>query len=156
MNPRMSDSNTGIFIHIIFSTKRRERFLYKDIRTELNAYLGGITKQAGSIPIIFNGVEDHIHGLVILGKNKNISDLVQNLKRASNTFLQEKDPNNFKNRFAWQIGYGAFSVSFSLVPRILNYIQKQEEHHRKRTFEEEMRDVLLKNQINFDEKYLFG
>jgi putative transposase len=152
----MANSLTSILIHIVFSTKSRERVLLDHVRPVLSEYLGGITKQQGSQPIIFNSTLDHIHGLVALGNDKSIAHLIRHLKKGSNLFLQEKFPVEFKNRFSWQSGYGAFSVSYSAMPEVITYIKNQEKHHERLLFEEEFCNLIKKHQIECDDQYLLG
>jgi putative transposase len=151
----MSNSFSSLFVHLVFSTKFRAQSLAKEVRPELHAYLGGITQNTGSTPVIFNSVIDHLHGLVLMARDKNISDLVSSLKRSSNAFLRERFPTIIDDSFLWQVGYGAYSVSYSAVPNVERYIADQESHHASFSYEDEIRLLVRKNRIQIDEKYLF-
>jgi REP element-mobilizing transposase RayT len=123
----MPQSLAQIYVHLVFSTKHRERVLADDIRDDLHRYLGGILNHLECAPVEINSVEDHVHHLLRLSRTNSLSAVVGRLKRASNDWLRGKD-----RRFAafhWQGGYGAFSVSQSSVDRVRRYIQHQQEHH---------------------------
>jgi REP element-mobilizing transposase RayT len=150
----MSQSLTQIYVHIIFSTKKRFPFLKDDeIREEMFKYIAKILIEKQSFPIIVNGVEDHIHILCNFSKNIALSELVATIKR--NTSLWIKTKSSDYSRFYWQTGYAAFSVSESVKDVTINYISNQVEHHKKRTFKEELIDFLQKYALEFDEKYLW-
>lgn len=150
----MSQSLSATYLHLIFSTKNRQRwFTDAALRTELHSYLGGISKNLDCLPIIVGGVDDHIHILARMGRCITQSDWVKEIKRVSNTWLKAKDAK--MRDFSWQAGYGIFSVSASSVEVVTEYIRKQEEHHKKTTFQEEYRTFLKKHGIEWDEKYVW-
>ncbi len=120
---------------------------------ELYAYIGSIIKDRQSIPISINGVGDHIHILCILSKNVALADFLEDVKKYSSRWIKTKD--NYYKTFAWQGGYGGFSVSPSLCDKTKQYIQKQKEHHKKMTFQEEYLLFLKEYGIEYDEKYLW-
>lgn len=122
-------------------------------RDELHKYIAGIIKGKGHKPIIVNGVADHIHVFVGLKPSMAISDLVRDIKNNASNFV---NANKFvRGKFQWQEGYGVFSYSHSQIKTVYNYILKQEEHHRKKSFKEEYFDFLKKFEVEYDERYLF-
>ena len=148
----MSQAYTNLLTHIVFSTKERRALIDNEIETELHAYLGGLVKELGGKAYIINGVGDHVHLLVNLPAKISVSDAIRFIKSNSSGFVKKKF-----NRplFAWQRGYGAFSVSKSNVPAVIKYIQNQKEHHRKILFTEELVAILRKNEIEYDDRYVF-
>jgi REP element-mobilizing transposase RayT len=149
----MAGTYSQVYIQIVFAVKGRENLIAKPWREELFKYIAGIIKGKGHKPIIVNGVADHIHIFIGLKPSMLISDLVRDIKNNSSNFINE---NKFiKGKFRWQEGYGVFSYSHSQIDNVYQYILNQEEHHRKRSFKEEYIDFLKKNEIEFDEKYLF-
>jgi REP element-mobilizing transposase RayT len=140
-------------IHCVFSTKQRVPVLKPDIREHLWPYLGGIAKQNGMIPKCIGGVSDHVHLLVTLPTTFAVAKAVQLIKAGSLAWIHQTFP-NLRN-FAWQQGYGAFSVSISQVEGNSPLIEQQLEHHRTRTFQEEYLAFLKKHGTQFDEKYLW-
>jgi REP element-mobilizing transposase RayT len=150
----MPQSYSVVYIHLVFSTKGRTPHLRdKATREALHAYLGGITKQLDCPPICIGGVEDHVHILARFGRKITQSEWVKELKRISNLWLQEQDRSNAD--FQWQGGYADFSVSQSKLDQTIEYIANQEEHHRTMSFQDELRALLRKHQIDFDERYLW-
>lgn len=147
----MPQSLSIVYIHAIFSTKDRAPLLKdKKLRLELHSFLGGVSKSLDCPPIIVGGVEDHVHILCRFGRTITQADWIKELKRVSNSWVGQRVHN-----FGWQSGYADFSVSQSNVEQVTNYISKQEEHHRKRTFQEELRELLSKHEQTWDEKYLW-
>ena len=135
-----------------FSTKDRRPFLRsEEIRIEIYAYMAGILKNLECHPIKIGGVEDHVHILSSLSKNIAFSDLIGRLKGASSKRLKEKGLHGF----AWQNGYGAFSVSESNVAVLTTYIASQPEHHKRLSFQEEVRELLKRHRVDFDERYVW-
>ena len=137
--------------HIVFSTKDRRRLITGEIRSELYAYLGGLVKEQKGIPIRINGVNDHVHMLVTLPPTMNVSDAMRFIKTNSSRWINRK----FGRPFAWQKGYGAFSVSSSQVPRVVAYIANQERHHSRFDFENEFLTMLRNSRVEFDEEFLW-
>jgi len=149
----MAQSLSKLFTHIIFNTKNNDVKIKREDSTELYAYMGAIIKDNDSIPIIINGVEDHVHILCVMSKNIALAKLVEEIKRHSSRWIKSKG-DHYKY-FAWQGGYGGFSVSPSIHNKTKTYIEKQEEHHRKMNFKEEYLLFLKEYGIEYDEKYLW-
>ncbi len=137
----MPQSLSAVYIHLVFSTKERRPFLRdKPTRDALHAYLGGISKQLDCPPIRVGGVEDHVHILARFGRTITQAEWTKELKRVSNLWLKEQR-GDFAD-FQWQGGYADFSVSQSNLEQVIHYIATQEEHHRKMTFQDELRALL--------------
>jgi REP element-mobilizing transposase RayT len=150
----MPQSLSAVYLHLVFSTKERRPFLKDQVlRSECHAYLGGISKKLDCPVILAGGVEDHVHILARESRTITQADWVKELKRASSLWIKERDP--AAKEFAWQAGYGVFSVSFSHLEKVTEYIARQEGHHRVRSFQDELRAMLAKNRIEWDEKYLW-
>lgn len=145
-------SYTNLLYHIVYATKARAPFIVKPFRERFHAHLGGIVKGLDAIPIEINGVGDHVHLLVRLKPVISVSDFLCKLKSNSSSWAKKQ----LRGRFAWQQRYGAFTVSESQVPVVRRYIQKQEQHHQKMTFEEEFTALLRAHHVDFDEKYLWS
>ncbi len=152
----MSQSLSRVYIHYIFSTSERRPFLGDpEILRETHGFIGGIAKKLGADPIRVGGVADHIHALVILPRTLSIADLVKEMKRVSTNHLKEIGSGGKLNDFGWQGGYGAFSVSESKMESVSDYISRQEEHHRKVTFQDEYRKFLKRHGVEWDERYVW-
>ncbi|MCX6873424.1 MAG: IS200/IS605 family transposase [Verrucomicrobia bacterium] len=150
----MSQSLSAVYLHLVFSTKDRHPFLRDPaLRAETHAYLGGISKQLDCVPIIIGGVDDHVHILAHHARTITQADWVKELKRVSSLWIKQRDPS--LRDFAWQSGYGIFSVSASNLETVERYIANQEEHHRKTTFQDEYRAFLKRHSIPWDEKYVW-
>jgi len=149
----VAQSLAKIYIHLIFSTKERERTLPDEIRPELHAYMGGILKGLGCSAIEINSEPDHAHVLFLLSRTEALSNVVGHLKKSSNDWLREQDPQ--LAQFFWQAGFGAFSVSQSQLADVRAYIRNQREHHRVRSFQEELRAFLKAYEVEHDERYLW-
>jgi putative transposase len=149
----MPQSLAKIYIHLIFSTKNRERSIPNDIGVELHGYMGGILNGLGCSPIEINTEPDHAHLLFAMTRTESISNVVGQMKKSSNDWLRNRDQ-QFKN-FYWQGGYGAFSVSQSAVGEVRQYIRNQREHHKKVSFQDEFRTFLKRYEIEFDEQYVW-
>src|SRR5436190_2730694 len=131
----MPQSFAAMYAHIIFSTKNREPSIDVSWQPNLYKYIGGIAKNNDFVLLGAGGVADHIHLLISIGRGLSIADLVRLVKSNSSKWVHENFPGN--SSFAWQAGYGAFSVSRSQLPSVKEYLAGQEEHHRRRTFKEE-------------------
>jgi REP element-mobilizing transposase RayT len=143
-----------ILVHIVFSTKDRRPFLRdKTLRDELHHYIGGILTNHDCQPIITGGVEDHVHILCALSRTGNAAEIIKEVKRGSSLWLKSKNP--ALADFAWQSGYGVFSIGFSQIEDVRTYIAGQEEHHRHTSFQDEFRSLLKRYEIQFDERYLW-
>jgi putative transposase len=148
----MPSTHLSLHVHIVFSTKNREPIILPVWRDRLHAYIGGILRTLQAIPDSVGGVEDHIHLLVGIRANHAVADLVREVKSLSSRWIHEELG---QTRFAWQEGYGAFTINSSEIAALQEYISKQEEHHRARTFQDEYLDFLARQNIGFDEKYLW-
>ena len=150
----MPQSLSKVWTHLIFSTKGRYPFLSEpSFRNHLHAYLAAILKANHCPTLIVGGVSDHVHALFVLSKNHSIADVVYELKRSSSKWAKTQDAT--LKEFHWQSGYGAFSVSESHVDAVRKYIERQEQHHRRRSFEEEFREFLKKYKLDYDERYVW-
>jgi putative transposase len=153
-SPVMSQSLSVVYIHLVFSTKERRPWLRdKPTRDALHSYLGGVSKQLDCPPILVGGVEDHVHLLARFGRTITQAEWVKELKRVSNLWLKERGRDYAD--FEWQGGYADFSVSQSNLEQVKQYIANQEEHHRKVGFQDELRALLRKHEIEWDEKYVW-
>ena len=149
----MPQSLSQVIIHIIFSTKNREPWIDGDVRPRLHAYLATVGRDNGSEVYRVGGVEDHVHLVATLPRTLTQADLLEEIKKHSSRWVKEIDPKYAG--FAWQRGYGAFSVSRSQLDAVIAYIDGQEEHHRKVTFQDEYRSFLKKHGVEFDERYVW-
>jgi REP element-mobilizing transposase RayT len=149
----MSQSLVRNLIHLIYSTKRRELRIHRDVRAQLFAYQAGIFAEWDSPAVIIGGVEDHVHALFVLSKNHPLKRIVEEVKKGSSKWIKVHDPRNVD--FHWQAGYAAFSVSQSNLDEVSRYIENQEEHHRRMTFQDELRAFFRRHEIEFDERYVW-
>jgi len=149
----MPRSYTNLIYHIVFSTKNRAPLITPEREQRLYEYIGGVIRGLGGILLCINGVEDHLHLLVKLRPDKSVSDILRDLKSNSSGWMH--DVFSDAAEFSWQNGYGAFTVSESQIGRVVNYIERQKEHHRKESFENEFMSMLQKNGIEFERKYLW-
>ena len=150
----MAQSLAKILVHIVFSTKERRPFLCESLlRDQLHHYLGGILKRLQCQPIIVGGVADHVHLLAALSRTIQPAEMVRELKRSSSLWVKEQAP--VLRDFGWQNGYGVFSIGFSQLEEVRQYIARQEEHHRKLSFQDEFRLFLQRYEIPYDERYLW-
>jgi REP element-mobilizing transposase RayT len=149
----MSHSFTNLLYHLVFATKERRPWLSDALRPGLYAYLGGVVRELGGIALEINGVADHVHVLAKLRPDGRLSDVLRELKAGSSAWVKKADA--APEAFAWQNGYGAFTVSHSQVETVRRYIQNQEEHHRTVSFDEEMRRFIRAHGLAADEKELW-
>lgn len=149
----MPQSLSRILIHLVFSTKDRQRVLTPEIQTELHPYLAGTLDNIECPSIQVGGVDDHVHMLFGLARTRSIAEVVEKVKTSSSKWIKTKGP-QFAS-FHWQSGYGAFSVSQSDVERVIAYIRSQAEHHQRMTFQDEYRQLLERYQIEYDERYVW-
>jgi len=150
----MPQSLSAVYIHLVFSTKERRPFLRdKARRKSLHGYLGSTSKTLDCPPIIVGGVEDHVHLLARFGRSIPQAEWVKELKRVTNLWLKEQSPEYAD--FAWQGGYADFSVSPSRLEGVRRYIAEQERHHQKISFQDELRALLRKHQLEWDERYVW-
>ena len=149
----MPQSLSLAIVHVIFSTKERHPFLDLETRPKLHAYLATVARNAGCEAYRVGGVADHVHLAIRLSRTITIADLVETLKTSSSKWV--KTQSSELAVFAWQRGYGCFSVGPSDVHALLAYIDDQENHHRTRTFQEEFRMFLQKYGVEYDEAYVW-
>jgi REP element-mobilizing transposase RayT len=149
----MSQSLSKVYVHITFSTKNRYPFIDSTIEPELYAYLGGVCKALECHPIRIGGHNDHIHICCLLSKKIAQIKLLEEIKKESSKWLKTKGKRYEK--FYWQEGYGIFSVNPSEIEKVVEYIDSQHEHHKKRTFQEELLAFLKKYNVEYDEQYLW-
>ena len=147
----MSHSYAQNIVHLVFSTKERRKLVPTEIQPALWAYVGGIYKKSGVFVHAIGGMDDHIHSLIQVPTTMTLAKAVGTVKSNSSRWAGER-----MQRFEWQEGYGAFSVSASNVPTVERYIHNQAAHHRKMSFEEEFVALLKKHGVEFDAKYVFG
>jgi putative transposase len=150
----VANTYTSLHYHVIFSTKNREPWIAPDIEQRIWRFIGGIARGHDMTALQVGGVEDHIHALVTAPPTIAPAQIAQVLKGVSSKWIHEEFP-SLKN-FGWQDGYGAFTVSKSIIPEVIKYIQDQREHHRNKTFKEEYLQFLKANGIDYDERYLWG
>jgi putative transposase len=149
----MPQSLARILVHLIFSTKNRQPVLRDDVRSQLHKYIAAILKALDSPPISIASTSDHVHILFSLSKNRPLIGVVEEVKKRSSKWIKTKGP--AYALFAWQSGYGAFSVSPSRLREVKKYLQSQQEHHRVKTFQEEFRDFLKRHSVPYDEKHVW-
>ena len=150
----MAQTLVSLMVHVIFSTKTREPLITPQIEPELFAYMGGILKNNESRLLDAGGTADHVHLLISQSKNRALSSLMKDVKKDSSSWIKSKG-RQFRN-FHWQDGYGGFSIGWSDVPGLRDYIESQKEHHRKRSFQEELIHFLDEYRIEYDERYLWN
>ena len=149
----MPQSLSKVYVHIVFSTKNRHPFIDKSIQNDLWEYLGGICRELECNPIQIGGHNDHIHICCLLSKKITQIHLLEEVKKSSSKWMKTK---GFRYRkFYWQDGYGIFSINPSEIEIVVEYIKNQEEHHRKRTFQEELLAFLKKYKVEYNERYLW-
>ena len=149
----MAHTFTNLLTHVIFSTKDRKPYLDADFRSDVLAYMGGTARQLKGKALIADGTSDHVHLLVSLPPFVSISEVVRILKAKSSRWIHQRWVS--RKKFAWQEGYGAFSVSQSNASSVRKYIEHQEQHHRKVSFQEELLVFLKKHGIRYDERFLW-
>ena len=149
----MPQSLVSLNVHVVFSTKNREPFIDADLTPRLYAYVGGVLRNTGSVLLAIGGVEDHVHLLASLGRQVCIADLVRDVKSNSSGWVHETFPD--RAAFAWQSGYGAFTVSKSVIERVKGYIATQEERHKKETFQQEYLRFLAEHGLEYDERFVW-
>jgi putative transposase len=153
LEENMSDSFTNLIYHIVFSTKSRQALINDETKPRLYEYIGGILRNKGGIALAIGGMSDHVHVLAKLRPDDSLSNVLRDLKANSSGWMHQVFPE--MKDFAWQRGYGAFTVSASQVRQVSRYIADQEKHHQKHgSFRDEFMKLLVANEIEFDEKYL--
>ena len=149
----MAGTYSQLLYHLVFSTKHREPLIQPRLKSRLYKYLGGIIRGEKAILEEIGGMPDHVHLLVSLRTEPSVAEFLKIIKSKSSKFVNENKL--MQGRFSWQIGYGAFTVCYSQKERVREYIQNQEEHHRVHSFQDELRTLLKKHGIPFDEEHLW-
>ncbi len=162
----MTHTYSKSIFHLVWSTKNRYPFIDQNLKPQLYRYLHTIIENKNCKSYIINGMPDHIHILASLPLNITVSSFVQQVKVSSTRWIRghfsnhqhQLNPhlNSKLNSFSWQEGLGAFSVGYSHLTSVIKYIENQEKHHEKLTFEQEYRNLLVKLGINYDERFIFG
>jgi len=150
----MAGTFSQIYIQVVFAVKGRESLILPHWEEELYKYISGIVKNKEQKLLAINGMPDHLHMLIGIKPSCCLSDLVREIKKASNEFVNEKKFS--KAKFSWQEGYGAFSYSHSALDNVIAYIQNQKEHHKKQIFKDEYKEFLNKFHIEHKDEYLFN
>ena len=150
----MAQSFGRLWTHLIFSTKNRFPFLTdKALRAQMHAYLAEVLRKHDCETLIVGGVEDHAHALFALARTLPIANVVKEVKRTSSGWIKEANPKI--SNFHWQGGYAAFSVSQSNLAEVIKYIENQEEHHKRITFQDEYRAFLKAYGVDYDDRYVW-
>jgi REP element-mobilizing transposase RayT len=149
----MPQSLASVFVHLVFSTKNREPWIRGSVERELHAYATTVLNNIGCPCLALNGMADHLHALFALSRVTTIAAVVEGLKTSTSRWIKTKGTGYAS--FHWQAGYGAFSVSQSNIQQVIEYIRQQQEHHRGRSFQDEMRALLERHRVAFDERYVW-
>lgn len=150
----MSHTYNSQLMHCVFSTKERRQIITPDLQSRLWPYLGGIARENKMKAIAIGGVEDHVHILLSLPSTLSISKAMQLIKGGSSKWIHDTFPQ--QQAFAWQEGYGAFSIGISDVDRTTAYIENQAAHHSRTGFKIEFVEFLKKNKVEYDERYIWS
>ena len=150
----MANTFTQIYIQTVFAVKGRENIIARSWKDELYKYITGIVQNNDHKLLAIGGMPDHLHVFIGLKPKQSISDLLQDVKGSSSKWINEKKL--VKGKFSWQEGYGGFSYAHSQLDRVINYINRQEDHHKKQTFRQEYMKMLEKFRIEYDPKYLLN
>jgi REP element-mobilizing transposase RayT len=143
----------NLVFHAIFSTKERRPLIHDSFRPRLFEYLSGLARNEFRGALSVGGTENHVHGLIVLAPDTSVADAMRQWKALSSKWVHETFPGEAD--FGWQEGYAAFSVSQSNVPQVASYIEKQAEHHKKITFEDEFLALLKRHGIEYDPRYVW-
>ena len=149
----MPQSFAAMYAHLVFSTKDRVAIIQPDWAARLYDYVGGIVANRRGVLLAAGGMPDHVHLLVSLGREWSLADLLRDVKAGSSKWVHDTFPD--QRSFAWQTGYGAFSVSVSNLERVKRYIADQPRHHKTRTFQDEFRGLLRRHGLTWDERYVW-
>jgi REP element-mobilizing transposase RayT len=149
----MGSTLTNLIYHVIFSTKDREPAIIPEIRDEFHRYLGGIVKGEGGVLLQIGGMPDHIHMVIKLKPIYALSEIMKKVKGSSSKWINEQ--NRLMDRFSWQEGYGAFTVSESQTAAVIRYVGDQENHHRTLSFKDEFLLILNRHEVEYDARYLW-
>ncbi len=148
----MPNTYTQLYVQIVFAVKGRQNLIRKAHKEELHRFMTGIVQNKGAKLLAIHAMPDHVHLFIGFGPTLALADLVRDVKANSSSFIKEK---GWSKTFAWQEGYGAFSYGQSQVKTVVSYVLNQEEHHKKRTFQEEYLAFLNKFEVSFEPTYLF-
>ena len=148
----MPQSFVCLHYHLVFSTKRRAPLITPDLQSRLFDYLGGLVRAEGGVLLAAGGVADHVHLLAGLGQTRSVADVLRVVKANSSRWARGLTP---AGDFAWQTGYAAFTVSYSQLDAVAGYIGRQEEHHHRRSFQDELRELLRRHDIEPDERHMW-
>lgn len=149
----MGHTYTQLYYHCVFSTSRRRPLLRTPHRQRIHAYMGGIMRKPPGMAITIGGADDHVHILCSLHQDAAVSAAMREVKAKTTAWIHNEFPT--LGDFAWQQGYGAFTVSRSNLDQVANYIREQQAHHRKMTFEEEFIHFLRRHDVAYDPRYVF-
>ena len=149
----MGQSFASLHYHLVFSTKHREPLIDDVLQPRLYEYMGGILRNHNGVLLAAGGIADHVHLLVGLHREMAVAEAVKLVKALSSKWIHETFPD--RQTFAWQTGYGAFTVSYSNMDQVKRYIANQKQHHRQRTFQEEFLAFLERHQIPYDKRYVW-
>jgi putative transposase len=149
----VASTYTNLLYHLVFSTKDRRSLITPALRAELYPYIGGIVHHERGVLLEIGGMPDHVHLVTKFRADVSVAEMLRLIKANSSKWANER--RDLTDGFAWQTGYGAFSVSESQRPALRSYVQNQEEHHRRLSFKEEFRALLDKHGIAYDERYLW-
>jgi putative transposase len=149
----MANTYTKCYFHLVFAVKNREALIKKEWKDEMEMYITGIIQNHKNKLLAIGSMPDHIHIFIGYNVNQLIPDLIEEIKTSSNEWIKQKRHSKFK--FEWQKGYGAFTHSSSQIDQVVRYINNQEDHHRKKTFRDEYLEILIKNEIEFKNEFLF-
>jgi len=153
ISSKTPQSLSKILLHIVFSTKNREQLIADDIKPSLHAYIAGACRGLGCNAYAVGGTNDHVHIACALTRTLPVSRLLEDIKKSSSAWI--KNQNGCSKLFSWQAGYGAFSLGQSQLPSLLKYIRSQDEHHRGHSYKDELRLLLDRYGIEYDERYLW-
>ncbi|MBC8875313.1 MAG: IS200/IS605 family transposase [Planctomycetes bacterium] len=149
----MAGTFTKLLYHAVYSTKHREPLIVPSLRDRLYEYIGGIIRGEGGVLLEIGGTPDHIHWVARLKTEPSVAVMLKTVKAKSSKWVNEQT--DHQGKFAWQRGYGAFTVSVSQLPKVNRYVRSQEEHHRVKAFKEEFIGLLEKHGIEYDERYVW-
>ena len=149
----MPQSLAKVHLHIVFSTKNREPLIHADVERELYAYMASICEELKCPVSKIAGIEDHVHIACCLSRTITIATLLEEVKRSSSKWIKTKS--SAYKKFAWQIGYGAFSFGESQLQNVVRYINDQKEIHKNKSYKDEFRGLLKKYKVDYDERYVW-
>jgi putative transposase len=149
----MANTYTQSYFHLVFAVKNRDALIRKEWKDDMEKYITGIIQNHKHKLLAIGSMPDHIHIFIGYNVNHLIPDLVEEIKTSSNAWLRQKKYSRFK--FEWQRGYGAFTHSHSRIDQVVKYIMNQQSHHCKKSFKEEYLEMLKKNDVRYNDDYLF-